>query len=72
MTIRINYSNMMGDSVGGIPESEWASAPAHFEKAFAGFEQLRKAGTAGFADMMQLLGDRAFGRAVASCRATYE
>jgi len=53
MTIRINYSNMMGDSVGGIPESEWASAPAHFEKAFAGFEQLRKAGTAGFADMVR-------------------
>ena len=53
MTIRINYSNMMGESVGGIPEAEWASAPARFERAFAGFDQLRKGGTAGFVDMVR-------------------
>lgn len=53
MTIRINYSNMIGEAVGGILESEWASAASQFEGAFAGFEKLRKEGTIGFADMVR-------------------
>jgi glucose-6-phosphate isomerase len=53
MTIRINYSNMIGEAVGGIPESEWAAAASQFEAAFAGFEKLRKDGTVGFVDMVR-------------------
>jgi glucose-6-phosphate isomerase len=51
MTIRINYSNMIGDAVGGIPEAEWTQASSDFERAFSGFEKLRSGGTVGFIDI---------------------
>src|SRR5678816_201917 len=53
MTIRINYSNMIGEAVGGIPESELAASSTRFEAAFAGFETLRKSGAVGFVDMVR-------------------
>jgi glucose-6-phosphate isomerase len=53
MTIRINYSNMIGEAVGGIPENEWAAAAADFKRAYDGFEKLRASGTVGFADMVR-------------------
>ena len=40
MTIRIDYSNMIGDAIGGIPESEWTAAESRFEEAHAGFRAL--------------------------------
>jgi glucose-6-phosphate isomerase len=52
MTIKIDFSNMMGDAVGGISETEWSSAQGQFEKAFRGFEDLRKGGSVGFADIV--------------------
>lgn len=53
MTIRINYSNMIGDQVGGIAESEWAAASSRFETAHAGFDKLRQGGAVGFVDMVR-------------------
>lgn len=53
MTICIDYSNMIGDSVGGMTESEWSSAAEQFEAAHAGFTALRKGGTVGFADIVR-------------------
>jgi glucose-6-phosphate isomerase len=52
MAIRIDYSNMMGDGVGGISEGEWASADTEFEAAHIAFEKLRAGGTVGFADVV--------------------
>lgn len=52
MTIRIDYSNMMGDAVGGILEAELNAARSHFEKAHACFAALRNGGTVGFADIV--------------------
>lgn len=52
MTIRIDYSNMIGDAVGGISESDWAAAAEIFPKAHAGFTALRKNGSVGFADVV--------------------
>ena len=52
MTIRIDYSNMIGDAVGGIGVAEWAAAASDFEAAHARFETLRTGGTVGFADIV--------------------
>ncbi|HUQ47218.1 MAG TPA: glucose-6-phosphate isomerase [Gemmatimonadaceae bacterium] len=52
MAIRIDYSNMIGDAVGGISESDWAAAGEAFPKAHAGFDALRKNGSVGFADVV--------------------
>lgn len=50
MTIRIDYSNMMGE--GGIDEAAWKAASADFARAHADFTALRESGTVGFADMV--------------------
>jgi glucose-6-phosphate isomerase len=52
MAIRIDYSNMIGDAVGGISESDWTAAAEAFPKARAGFTALRKNGSVGFADVV--------------------
>jgi glucose-6-phosphate isomerase len=51
MTISIDFSNMIGDAAGGIPESEWRDGAALFGDAHAGFERLRTGGGVGFADI---------------------
>ena len=51
MKISIDFSNMIGESAGGIPESEWANAPDLFSKAHAGFTRLRESGAVGFVDI---------------------
>ncbi len=51
MTIRIEYSNMIGEAAGGIPESEWNESAPRFTEAYYGFERLRAAGTVGFVDI---------------------
>lgn len=53
MTIRIDYSNMLGTAVGGISESDWAAAPERFNSAHAGFDALRRSGNVGFADIVR-------------------
>jgi glucose-6-phosphate isomerase len=52
MTIRIDYSNMIGSAVGGIDETEWDGARASFARAHAGFKALRESGDVGFADIV--------------------
>jgi glucose-6-phosphate isomerase len=52
MAIRIDYSNMIGDAVGGISESDWTAASDSFPKARAGFAALQKNGSVGFADVV--------------------
>ena len=44
---------MIGEAVGGIPETEWSAASSRFEKAHSAFESLRKSGLVGFADMVR-------------------
>lgn len=51
MTIRIDYSNMIGDAVGGIGVAEWAAAGAEFGAVHVAFEKLRAGGTVGFVDV---------------------
>jgi glucose-6-phosphate isomerase len=51
MTIRIEYSNMIGEAVGGIPESVWEESAPRFADAYNGFERLRSGGTVGFVDI---------------------
>jgi glucose-6-phosphate isomerase len=49
MTLRIDYTNMMGDVVdGGIAAGDWAAAPDVFRRAQAGFNRRRDAGELGF------------------------
>lgn len=48
MTIRIDYSNMMGRS--GIDEKSWSQAGAEFGGAHAAFQSRRATGAIGFAD----------------------
>ena len=50
MTIRIDYSNMIGAAAGGIDEPEWAAAAEPFAAAHAGFARLRASGKVSFAD----------------------
>lgn len=51
MTIRLDYSNMIGAAVGGVTEAEWAAAGAAFEGAHKGFARLRRSGEVGFVDV---------------------
>ncbi len=53
MTIRVDYSNMIGESVGGIPAAEWESAAPDFDAARNAFEKLRAGGTVGFVDIVR-------------------
>ncbi len=53
MTIRIDFSNMIGEAVGGITESEWTTAATDFTRAYEGFEKLRAGGAVGFADIVR-------------------
>ena len=53
MTIRIDYSNMIGGAVGGIPETDWNGAQQTFERAYTGFAELRQSGKVGFADTVR-------------------
>jgi glucose-6-phosphate isomerase len=49
MTLRIDYTNMMGDVVnGGIAADDWAAAPDVFRRALGGFNRRRDAGELGF------------------------
>lgn len=49
MTLRIDYTNMMGDVVdGGIAAADWAAAPDTFRRAQTGFDRRRDAGELGF------------------------
>ena len=50
MTIRIDYTNMMGQ--GGIDPAELEAAGADFTRAHAGFAALRQNGSVGFADVV--------------------
>jgi glucose-6-phosphate isomerase len=74
MTIRIDYTNMMGDVVaGGISASDWAAAPDAFRGAHAGLHRRRDAGELGFLD---LPGDAVLHRQstdfAAKCRGKYD
>ncbi|MEO8193850.1 MAG: glucose-6-phosphate isomerase [Gemmatimonadales bacterium] len=53
MTIRIDYSNMIGEASGGIAEPEWGAAAADFDSAHAGFGKLRESGSVGFVDSVR-------------------
>lgn len=53
MTIRIDYSNMIGDASCGVSEAEWNSASSVFETAHGGFEKLRASGNVAFADVVR-------------------
>jgi glucose-6-phosphate isomerase len=60
MTLRIDYTNMMGDVVpGGIVSADWAGAPDEFRRAHAGLGRRREAGELGF---LALPGDVALHR----------
>jgi glucose-6-phosphate isomerase len=49
MTLRIDYTNMMGDVInGGIAAADWASGPDAFRRAHAGLNGRRDAGELGF------------------------
>jgi glucose-6-phosphate isomerase len=50
MTLKLDYSNMML-AQGGISSDSWASAPAKFKNAKAGFAKLASSGEVGFADL---------------------
>ena len=52
MTIRIDYSNMIGAASGGIDEKAWTEAAQGFGRAHAGFSALRKSGSVGFVDIV--------------------
>ena len=51
MKIRIDFSNMIGEAVGGIPEAEWRQTGSKFADVHAAFEHLREGGTVGFVDV---------------------
>jgi glucose-6-phosphate isomerase len=52
MTLRIDYTNMMGDVVsGGIAASDWSSATDTFRRAHAGLLKRKAAGELGFLDL---------------------
>jgi glucose-6-phosphate isomerase len=60
MTVRIDYTNMMGDVVaGGIAQADWGAAPEAFRRAHAGLNRRRDAGELGF---LELPGDAALHR----------
>jgi len=52
MTLRIDYTNMMGEVVsGGIAASDWSAATDAFRRAHAGLLKRRTAGELGFLDL---------------------
>jgi len=51
MKIRIDFSNMMGEAAGGIPETEWRDSTELFARAHQAFASLRQSGTVGFVDI---------------------
>ena len=51
MKIRIDFSNMIGEAAGGIPETEWSDSAALFARAHEEFDHLRHSGTVGFVDI---------------------
>jgi glucose-6-phosphate isomerase len=51
MTIRIDYSNMIGPASGGIAEATWNEAGSAFARAHAAFTRLRRTGEVGFVDI---------------------
>ncbi len=53
MAIRIDYSNMIGEKVGGVSEAELTAASETFAPAHAGFARLRESGKVGFADIVR-------------------
>jgi glucose-6-phosphate isomerase len=53
MTVRIDYSNMIGEKVGGVAEAEIHEAAATFAAAHAAFAKLRESGQVGFADVVR-------------------
>ncbi|HEX2723245.1 MAG TPA: hypothetical protein VHM24_10025, partial [Gemmatimonadaceae bacterium] len=53
MTIRIDYTNMIGEAVGGIARPEWGTAGSDFAVAWSGFDRLRSSGAVGFADVVR-------------------
>ena len=53
MTIRIDYSNMIGEAAGGVSESDFTAASADFAKAYSGFDSQRASGAVGFADIVR-------------------
>jgi glucose-6-phosphate isomerase len=60
MTLRIDYTNMMGDVVkGGIAASDWQTATDAFKRAHAGLGRRRDAGELGF---LALPGDNSLHR----------
>ena len=52
MSIRIDYSNMIGAGVGGLDEAAWGDAVQTFGAAHADFTRLRETGAVGFADVV--------------------
>src|SRR3954463_11915689 len=60
MTLRIDFTNMMGDVIdGGIAAADWTSASEAFRRAHAGLGRRRDAGELGF---LALPGDDALHR----------
>jgi glucose-6-phosphate isomerase len=60
MTLRIDFTNMMGDVItGGIASADWTSATEQFKRAHAGLLKRRDAGDLGF---LALPGDDALHR----------
>src|SRR5262245_60389203 len=60
MSLRIDYTNMMGDVVdGGVGTADWSAAARAFERVHAGLVRRRDAGELGF---LALPGDDALHR----------
>ena len=53
MAIRLDYSNMVGEKVGGVSEAELREAQSAFATAHAGFARLRETGQVGFSDVVR-------------------
>lgn len=53
MKIQLDYTNMIGNTVGGISSADWKNAAPLFERAHDGFERLRTSGSVGFVDVVR-------------------
>src|SRR5512141_656257 len=53
MKIRLDYTNMIGEAVGGIPQAAWEKAASNFGRAHDGLERLRTGGNVGFVDVVR-------------------
>ena len=52
MSLRLDYTNFMGDVVaGGVSAADWRDATATFSRAYAGFQRRRQANELGFLDL---------------------